>query len=182
MYSVSILSKLLPTRSALLTVIISAVNLLVTVACAPLADRIGRKPCLLLSIAGMGANALLLAVALLLSVPVLAAVAALLFVVSFAVGLGPVPFILSTELVGADAVGAVQSCALAANWLATFAVAQFFPLLNNAIGGGNGGVYFVFAGIAAASFVFVLWRVPESRGKQNADEVWGRTPPRRRSD
>lgn len=172
MYSVSLLSTLLPTTSALLTVVVSAVNLVVTTVCAPLSDRIGRKVCLLLSIAGMGVNSILLAISIYFSIPILSAVATLLFVASFAVGLGPVPFILATELVGPEAVGATQSWALAANWIATFLVAQFFPMLNTALG--RGRVYYVFAGLAAASFAFVLLRVPESKGKKNADEVWAR--------
>src|SRR3954447_10064536 len=52
MYSVSLLSELLPATSALLSVGVSAVNLIATLACAPLTDRWGRKPSLLLSVAG----------------------------------------------------------------------------------------------------------------------------------
>ncbi|KAI9851159.1 MAG: hypothetical protein M1838_004368 [Thelocarpon superellum] len=172
MYSVDLLSELLPTTSALLTVFVSAMNLVTTIICAPLADRLGRKVCLLLSIAGMGLNALLLAISIFLAIPILSAIATVLFVASFAVGLGPVPFILASELVGQEAVGATQSWALVANWSATFLVAQFFPVLNTALG--RGRVYYVFAGLAAFFFAFVWWLVPETKGKRDADEVWGR--------
>ena len=173
MYSVSLLSSLLPTSAALLSVAVSALNLVMTTACAPLSDRIGRKPCILLSTAGMGLSSILLALGIGYSVKILGAVATLCFVASFAVGLGPVPFILSSELVNPEAVGAVQSLALAANWLATFAVSQFFPMVN-ALLGGNGRVYYIFAGFAALFGVFIAWWVPETRGKKGADEVWGR--------
>src|SRR4030095_15288396 len=129
MYSVSLLSTILPTTAALLAVIISALNLVTTIVCAPLADKLGRKTCLLLSISGMGINSVLLALAIALGFPVLAAIATLFFVRSFAIGLGPVPFILASELVGPEAVGATQSWALATNWISTFVVAQFFPVL-----------------------------------------------------
>jgi predicted MFS family arabinose efflux permease len=102
----------------------------------------------------------------------------LLFIGSFAFGLGPIPFILSSELVGSEAVGATQSWALAVNWISTFIVAQFFPIVNERLG--KGIVYFVFAGIAALSFVLVTWYVPETKGKKDADEVWG--GPVRRED
>ncbi len=173
MFSVSLLSSLLPTTATLLTVVVSAINLLATIAFSPLADKIGRKPCLLISIAGMGTNALLLALAILFRIKILSAIATILFVTAFAVGLGPVPFILASELVGPDAVGATQSWALAANWVATFLVAQFFPILNSWLGG-NGKVYFVFAALAVGFFAFVAWFVPETNGKSDADEVWGR--------
>ena len=179
MYSVSLLSAILPTTAALLTVAISALNLFITALCAPLSDKIGRKTCILLSIVGMGASSILLAVGMSYGIKILAAIATLLFVASFAVGLGPVPFILANELVGPEAVGATQSWALVANWVATFLVSQFFPILNKALGE-KGRVYYVFAAIAAVLGGFIAWWVPETKGKHGADEVWGKKEVRER--
>ncbi|KAK8876782.1 general substrate transporter [Apiospora arundinis] len=178
MYSVSLLADLLPISSALLTILISVINLVTTVACSPLPDKLGRKTCLLLSIVGQGTSALCLALSIMFEIKILSAVLVLCFVASFAVGLGPVPFMMASEMVGQDAVGAAQSWALGANWVATFLVAQFFPLINKALNsqfGGAGWVYFIFAALAAGCAMFVWWRVPETKGKANADEVWGRT-------
>ena len=180
MYSVSLLSSILPTTAALLTVVVSAINLFVTVACAPLADKLGRRTCLLLSTAGMGLNAFLLAFGIMYSVQILSAIATLLLVASFGVGLGPVPFILSSELVAPEAVGATQSWALAANWIATFIVAQFFPVLNEKLD--KGRVYFVFTALAVVLGSFLAWYLPETKGRSSADEVWGRKPVDRRED
>ena len=179
MYSVNILSALLPTAAALITVAISALNVIISILCTPLPDRIGRKTCLLLSITGMSISSVLLAVGISNSIKILSAVATLLFVASFAVGLGPVPFILANELVGAEAVGTTQSWALAANWTATFVVSQFFPMLNKALGG-HGRVFYVFAGFGAFFGAFIAWWVPETKGKHGADEVWGRKDARAR--
>jgi len=173
MYSVSLLQSILPTTAALLTVGISAINLVITLACSPLPDRIGRKTCLLLSIGGMGLSSVLLALGMQFDQKILSAIAALLFVACFAVGLGPVPFMLACELVGPEAVGAAQSCALAGNWTATFIVAQFFPMLNDSLGG-HGKVYWIFAVMAGLSGCFIYRWVPETKGKANVDEVWGR--------
>ncbi|CZT51345.1 related to glucose transporter-3 [Rhynchosporium secalis] len=177
MYSVSLLHGVLPITSSLLTIIISLVNLFTTIACAPLADKIGRKTCLLVSIFGMGTMSLCLALSLRWELKLLSAISVLLYVAFFAAGLGPVPFMMASELVGTEAVGATQSWALGANYVATFLVAQFFPILNTFLNerlGGKGWSYFVFAGLAAASFVFVSWSVPETKGKKDPDEVWGR--------
>lgn len=171
-YSVNFLSDILPTTAGLITVAVGALNLIVTIACAPLADKLGRKPCLLYSISGMGTNALVLGIAITFNIQWLSALATLLFVASFALGLGPVPFILASELVGPEAVGATQSWALAANWTATFLVLQFFPILNLALG--KGRVFFVFALLALGFAAFVAWWVPETKGRRDADEVWGR--------
>lgn len=179
MYSVSLLQSILPTTAALLTVIVSAINLVITLACSPLPDKIGRRSCLLLSITGMGSNSALLALGIYFNLKALSVIAVLLFVASFAVGLGPVPFILASELVGPEAVGAAQSWALGANWIATFIVAQFFPMLNDALGG-RGKIYWIFAAMALILGEFIYGWVPETRGKANADEVWGRGDQRRR--
>lgn len=176
MYGVSLLADLLESNSALLNILVSVLNIIATTGFAPLADILGRKPVLLTSIAGMSISSVLLAFGIRAAIPLLSAIAVLLFVASFAFALGPIPFILASELVGPEAVGATQSWALAANWIATFIVAQFFPLVNQKLG--KGTVYFVFAAIAAVSFVFVGWYVPETKGKKDVDEVWGR-PPRR---
>ena len=179
MYSVDTLSSLLPTTAALLTVLISVLNIVVTTACAPLSDVIGRKTCLLLSTAGMGLSSVLLAAGLGKEIKPLTAAAALLFVASFAVGLGPVPFMLASELVGPEAVGAAQGWALAANWISCFLISQFFPIIYNALGRQGRG-YIVFAGVALVFGVLIAWRVPETKGKKNADEVWGRKDTRER--
>jgi MFS family permease len=171
MYGVSLLADLLESNSALLNLAVSAINIIVTAGCAPLVDKLGRKTCLLNSLIGMGTSSLLLAVGIMKSIPVLSAVAVLLFVSSFALGLGPVPFILASELVGPDAVGATQSIALGANWIATFLVAQFFPLASAVL---HGKVYFIFAALSAMFAVFIAWFVPETKGKKSLDEVWGR--------
>ncbi|KAL8768772.1 MAG: hypothetical protein Q9209_005060 [Squamulea sp. 1 TL-2023] len=181
MYSVSLLSSLLPTTASLLIVAVSVLNLVVTILCAPLSDKIGRKTCILLSIAGIGTCSVLLALGLFFGIKILAAVATLLFVAAFAVGLGPVPFILANELVGPEAVGATQSAGLAANWIANFLVSQFFPILDKALGG-KGKVYFIFTGIAVLFGSFIAYWVPETKGKSGVEEVWGKREARERME
>ncbi|KAJ5256699.1 hypothetical protein N7478_012803 [Penicillium angulare] len=173
MYSVSLLQSILPTGAALLTIMTSVINLVATVVCMPLPDRIGRRTCLLLSISGIGCSSVLLALGFALNQKIVSAMACLLFVASFALGLGPVPFILPSELAGPEAVGATQSWGQAINWMATFVVAQFFPMVNDALGG-QGKVYWIFAVIAAISGLVIYQVLPETKGKSSVDEVWGR--------
>jgi sugar porter (SP) family MFS transporter len=165
-YGVGLLADLLQSNSALLNLAVSALGIVATIAFAPLVDRLGRKTCLLSSITGMGISAFLLGIGILRSVPILSAVAVLLFVGSYALGLGPIPFILASELVGPEAVGATQGWGLGVNWIATFIVAQFFPMINAALG--KGKIYFIFTGIAAFFVVFIGWFVPETKVSRNA--------------
>lgn len=173
MYGVSLLSNLLSSSSALLNIFVSLLNIVATTAFAPLSDkpRLGRKGCLLLSITGMSISAVLLGIGIRASVKVLSAVCVLTFVASFALGLGPVPFMLASELVDTKGVSATQSWALAGNWIATFIVAQFFPIVNEKLG--KGITYFVFAGLGVVFIVLVGWYVPETRGNKSMNDVWG---------
>ncbi|KPI35690.1 uncharacterized protein AB675_1291 [Cyphellophora attinorum] len=154
MYGVTLLASLLASSSALLNIVVSVLNMFVTIACSPLPDRFGRKTMLLVSIAGMGTSSILLGIGI------------------------RAPFQYSPQwqrsysLPPSQQVSdPVQSWALASNWIATFVVAQFFPVVNEALG--KGITYFVFAGFGAFFFMWISWYVPETRGK-TADEAWGR--------
>lgn len=83
----------------------------------------------------------LLAIGLNNSYQVLSAIAIISFIVSYAssfkadfqasfsIGLGPVPFLLVSELVPSPAIPALSSLALSCNWIANFIVAiSFLPL------------------------------------------------------
>lgn len=169
MYGVSILKDIVPSAAALINVAVSLINLFVTVAAARLIDKFGRKPLLLLSILGMGFFSGLLALGITYQLPVISGLSTLLFVSSFALGLGPLPFMIASELVAHDAVGAAQSIGLTTNWLATFAVAYGFPVLRSFIG--NGGVFLTFTLLSALFTAFVVRFIPETKGK-TVEEVW----------
>lgn len=170
MYGVSILGDIIPTGATLINVIVSLLNLFVTAIAARIIDKVGRKTPLLLSIVGMGIFSALLGTGIIFKIQVLSGISTLLFVSSFAIGLGPLPFMIASELVGHEAVGAAQSIGLTTNWLATFAVAYGFPSLRAVVG--NGEVFFIFSALSVASFLFVSRHIPETKGR-TVDEVWG---------
>ncbi|KIV94387.1 hypothetical protein PV10_02159 [Exophiala mesophila] len=170
MYSVSILGGIMPHKAALVTIIVSAANVAVTLLFSPLPDKVGRRKTLLASIMGMGIASCLLADGLSRNQRPLTIVGVALFVCSFGLGLGPVPFILASELVGPEAVGATSSWALALNWLSTFLVAQFVPILNAQLPPGH--LFWIFAGISTFFYLLLAFLVPESKGMANADQVW----------
>lgn len=174
MYSVSVLKDVFPSSAALLTIAVSLVNYLTTVLCAPLADTLGRKRSLLISVIGMGCSSIALALAMMFNESITTVLAMASFIAFFAAGMGPIPFMLASELVGQEARAAAQSWALSANWIATFVVAQFFPIINGALGG-HGRVYFIFASMSVLFGSFIAWWVPETKDKATIDEVWGRT-------
>jgi MFS family permease len=121
-YSTTILSSILPSSSALISLIISLVNLATTLPSASLIDRSGRKPLLLWSISSMAVASLFLGLGIVYSWSLISVIASFAFVASFSIGLGPIPFLIISEFVDAEGVTAGQSFGLVINWIATFCV------------------------------------------------------------
>lgn len=173
MYGVSVLRELIPEDgAALINVFISAVNLITTWYASRFFDSAGRKPYLLASIAGLGINSLVLGLGMIFHIPILSAVATILFVTSFSIGLGPIPWMVAAETVEFNASGAAQSISLCANWIGTFLVSYGFPVLA-ATGLGKGGMFLVFAGIALLGAIFIDRCIPETKGR-GVQEAWDR--------
>lgn len=170
-YGVSVLADLLPTLAPVLNCIISTVVCLVTIASSQSVDKHGRKVLLILSSAGMSISSLLLAIGIINGLSVLSALAAAVFVVSFALGLGPVPFMVIPELVPHEISSAAQSVGSTVNWLSNFAVGLLFPMLEHRL---HGYTYLVFTTIGLMAMAFLTLCVPETRGRKTMVEVWGR--------
>jgi hypothetical protein len=126
-YSTSILDDILPSSSALISLIISLVNLSTTLPAASLIERSGRKALLLWSICMMGISSLFLGLGIIYSWRLISVISSLSFVAAFSVGLGPIPFLIISEFVDAEGVSAGQSFGLVTNWMATFCVVPFLP-------------------------------------------------------
>ncbi len=165
------------TRALNDTVIVGIVNLVFTVVAIAVVDLLGRKPLLLIASAGMGASLAALGVAFLrgwTGVPVLVPV--LTYVASFAVAMGPVVWVVMAEIFPTRIRGRAMSLATVCLWVACFAVSQtFLWLLENL----KGNAFFLYAGLCAVAFFFVLACVPETRGKslEQIERDWLGTRP-----
>ncbi|KAI0316802.1 general substrate transporter [Amylostereum chailletii] len=153
-YSNDILSRSLPDLGPYISLGITIVNVLMTFPPMILIDRWGRRTLLLISISSILLSLILVGVGLDTGIVTLSSVSILTFVMSFAIGLGPVPFVIIPEVSPSSAVSALSSAALSLNWVSNFFVGLAFLPLRNALSGGNptkeGRVFFVFA---AALFV-----------------------------
>lgn len=86
-----------------------------------------------------------------------------LFVLSFAFGLGPIPWMISSEIFGPEVKSLASALAGSFNWLMAFFITNYFLELEEAIG--MDYLYFAFSGILFASVIFVVGLVPETKGK-----------------
>ena len=162
-------------NSLLIGVITSVTNVLVTLIAIWLVDRVGRKPLLLVGSALMAVSLGTMALAFSfatgsgqdVSLPgawgPVALVAANLFVVGFGASWGPLVWVLLGEIFPSRIRGKALGVAAGAQWLANFLVSWTFPQLAEWSLTITYGAYAFFA---ALSFVFVVWKIPETKGME----------------
>lgn len=166
-------------NSIFYSVAIGVVNLVMTIVSIRLVDRIGRRPLLLTSLAGMAVSVGLLGLSFVADLPsVLTLVFMLLYIMSFAVGMGPVFWVLLGEIFAVPERAEGSSAGSGMNWASNFVVSLAFLPLATAIG--EGPTFWIFAVICTLGVLFVARYVPETRSR-NHDAVdadlqarWGR--------
>jgi SP family galactose:H+ symporter-like MFS transporter len=172
-YAPSIMQKtgLGVSDSILYSVIIGALNVVATVVSFRLVDRLGRRPLLLTSLAGMTVTLVLLGLTFVLHVGAagswLALVCILGYITAFAVGAGPIFWLLIAEIFPPAARSAGAGVSTTMVWLCNFLVLLLFLPLSGAIG--QGPTFWVFAAVAAAGLEFVRRYVPETKGRAFSD-------------
>ncbi len=150
------------------TVLVGVTNLVFTIVAVMLLDRVGRRPLLLTGTAGLLVALVVLAVyfssqSLQDSAGYLALVGLMIFIASFAIGLGPVFWLMISEIFPVGVRSAAMAVCTIANWGANFLVAQTFLTLTALITAQ--GVFFLYAGMATISLAFFTWRVPETKNR-----------------
>lgn len=148
-------------QTALLaTVFVGAINVLVTIVSLWLIDRLGRRPLLIIGLVGMAASLILLG----LNASGLTAVTALLlFVAFFAVSLGPVAWLLISEVYPLGIRGRAMGIATFSNWVCNYFVSLTFLTLIQQLG--TAGTFWLYAIICLFGLWFVIKLVPETKGK-----------------
>ncbi|HKS00248.1 MAG TPA: sugar porter family MFS transporter, partial [Arthrobacter sp.] len=159
--------------SLTISVATSVTNILVTLVAIALVDRIGRRPILLAGSVGMAASLGAMALAFAsatgtgsdITLPgawgPVALVAANVFVISFGASWGPLVWVLLGEIFPARIRARALGLAAAAQWIANFAITLSFPVMA---AGSLPLTYAMYALFAAASFFFVMYKVPETNG------------------
>jgi MFS transporter, SP family, galactose:H+ symporter len=151
-------------NSIFYSVFIGVINLGMTVVSIRLVDRVGRRVLLLVSLAGMLVSLGLLGLSFVADLSsVITLLFMLLYIVAFAIGMGPVFWVLVGELFPprerAEGAGASSTT----NWLANFVVGLAFLPVVDAIG--QGETFWLFAVVCAFGLWFVSRYVPETRGR-----------------
>jgi sugar porter (SP) family MFS transporter len=146
----------------LATVGVGIVNVLMTVLALALLDKVGRRPLTLISLAGMVVSLMVLGFFFKFpGMPGIVAVAALMFYVgSFAIGMGPVFWLLIAEIYPLKIRGVAMSAVTLINWAANFVVALTFLTLVNFAGAGP--TFWLYGLVGVAALIFAWGFVPET--------------------
>ncbi|MFA6564166.1 MAG: sugar porter family MFS transporter [Verrucomicrobiia bacterium] len=157
--------------------IIGLVNLLFTFLAIAFVDKAGRRPLLLIGLtvqvlaegtvgwmfhAGYSGWPLLVAV--------------IAFTAAFAMAMGPISWILCSEIFPTKVRGRAMSVATFVIWTSCYIVAQTFPMLNDNPAIGPAMTFWVYGACSLASLVFVAAMVPETKGRslEEIEASWGR--------
>jgi sugar porter (SP) family MFS transporter len=158
------------TNGALLANVVNGgVNVIMTIIAIRLLDRVGRRPMLLAGTTGMAVGMFLTAFSFSAGEQlhgaraVTAILGLLIYTGSFAIGLGPVFWLLIAEIYPLTIRGAAMSVATIANWSANFVVTISFLTIKNAIGGT--GVFLLFGSLTVVALLYFWRKVPETKGR-----------------
>lgn len=146
-------------------VLVGLVNVGMTFVAIWLIDKLGRKPLLLMGIAGMAVS--LFAISWAFSQESydtrLVLVAIIGFVASFAISLGPVMWVLLSEIFPNEQRAAAISVAGFFNSLVSAGITTSFPSMLSTLG--PAGTFLAFGSLASAALLFVFTLVPETKGR-----------------
>jgi len=161
-------------------VMLAAINLLFTFVAMATVDKLGRKPLLYIGSVGMLIGFLLLGGTLMSGdVGILSLIGVLLFIASFAMSMGPVVWVILSEMFPNNMRSVAMSIAVAAQWAANYVVTQSFPLVAesevNKSEYWNGSLpYFIFSIFILAIIFFTYKYIPETKGKslEELEDIW----------
>ncbi len=157
-----------PSGSILAESVVGATNVVMTLVAIFFVDRVGRKPLLYAGLAGMFVGLAALAVAfaqpnLSGSLGTIALVSMMLYVGCFAFSLGPIVWLLISEIFPLPARGLGMSISTLANWVGNFLVSQFFLTMIERLG--RPLTFWVYAFLCVVTILFVRAMVPETKRK-----------------
>lgn len=163
------------TAAILATSVVGAVNVLSTVVASLLVDRAGRRPLLLFGTAGMILALLILSLVFALNptqVGGLTLCMLLLYIIAFAIGMGPVFWVLSAELFPTSVRTTGASISTLFNWAANLLVSITFLSLIGGIGAS--WTFLIYALLGMAAFFFIWRYMPETRRKslESIERYW----------
>ncbi|HKN92987.1 MAG TPA: sugar porter family MFS transporter, partial [Thermoleophilaceae bacterium] len=148
-------------------------NLIFTIVAVLILDKVGRRPLLLVGTVGCILSLVMLGVffasgSLQNSASWVALVCLIVYIAAFAIGLGPVFWLMIAEIFPLSVRSPAMSVSTVGNWASNFVVSSFFLSLTSAIT--KQGTFWLYAGFGVLALVFFAVRVPETKD-QSLEEI-----------
>ncbi len=164
-------------------ILLAFVNLIFTFVAMFTVDKFGRKPLIYIGAMGMIVGFLLLGITLQQqSVGIISLLGVLIFIASFALSMGPVVWVLLSEMFPNKIRSVAMSIAVAAQWAANYVVSQSFPIvMDSDVNDGaiwNGSLpYFIFVVFIIIIVVLTYKYIPETKGKslEEIEKYWNKS-------
>ena len=159
------------TNAALLqTVIVGAVNLTFTIIAIWTVDKLGRKPLMMIGSTGMGVCLLAMGVAAYVQSTGLWILLFILgYIACFALSVGPVTWVILSEIFPTRIRGRAMAIATICLWIANYIVSQTFPMMDEnpwLLATFHRALPFWLYGLFCAMLLLFVWLfVPETKGK-----------------
>ena len=158
-------------RSAIFaTLLVAVTNMLATIIALVLVDRVGRKPLLYAGVSGMTACLVLLAysfhapTAFGAAPGLVATVCLMVYITCFAFSMGPIAWILVSEVFPLRVRGRGVAAASLGSGASNFLVSMTFLSLINATG--SSITFLIYAAFCVLTLIFVRFIVPETAGRE----------------
>jgi sugar porter (SP) family MFS transporter len=145
-------------------VITGSVNMVFTLVAMFTVDKWGRKKLMVFGSVGLAIDYILLGSAFYFHIKGIAVLALVVTAIAiYAMSLAPIVWVILSEIFPNRIRGAAMALATFALWIACFILTYTFPLLNKSLGAA--GTFWVYAGICFTGFLFLLRKLPETKGK-----------------
>src|SRR5262249_4936872 len=159
---------------------IGVINVLATFIAIWLVDRAGRRPLLIAGVIGMVATLAVLGLAFRANaagagtsnLALITALCLAVYIVSFAFSLGPIVWLMISEIYPLRNRAQAMAVSTASNWGANFLVSFSFPVMANRLG--SSVTFFSYAAFGVVTLVFIMTKVPETKGKtlEEISKLW----------
>ena len=145
-------------------VVTGVVNVIFTFIAIFTVDRFGRRALMLLGASGLAGIYLILGTCYFFNVSGwFMVVLVVLAIACYAMSLGPVTWVLLSEIFPNRVRGIAMAVGTFALWAACFVLTYTFPLLNKALG--SSGTFWIYGVICICGFMFFYRKLPETKGK-----------------
>jgi SP family xylose:H+ symportor-like MFS transporter len=159
------------TNAALLqTVVVGAVNMTFTIIAIWTVDKLGRKPLMMIGSAGMGLSLLAIGLAAYFQKTELWMLLFILsYIACFALSVGPVTWVILSEIFPTRIRGRAMAIATVCLWVANYIISQTFPMMDEnqwlLVRFHHAFPFWVYGAFSVILLGFVWRFVPETKGK-----------------